>query len=257
MIYSFRQSWLNTYAMCPEQARLDLMGELPRVTTDAAAIGTSMHAGIEAKLKGEASTFTEGLEAARAEWDRLIPEIVWVQSKKPDTAWKWVAHTFRAWWDHVYPSIPGVQAIEHKFDVPLSFVGDDEIRLSGIIDLVDEDNRIWDWKTANQPYEQWEINRFKIQPTVYSYGWTGGAIEPDEYVDFVYAVMPKHANKLPQILHTKRGWAHWEWLIAQTQQIVSLIKADLDHWPLNDQGWWCSAKWCPAWKTCKGAYEGM
>jgi hypothetical protein len=50
-----------------------------------------------------------------------------------------------------------------------------------------------------------------------------------------------------------RGQADFAWLLKKVLHLAYLQECELEEWPLNDQGWWCSPKWCGKWDQCKGA----
>ena len=248
------QSWLSTAFNCLEQARLEMVNELPRVETDATAIGTSMHAGIEHVLRG--GTVDEGEVIAIDTFDALAaaPEFEWVQIKTAETAWATVSRVYWSWANEILPQLPDTWSVEHLFDVNLYEDSEVVVRLKGAMDFVGGYNDqpcVWDWKTANRPYEPWEKERWAIQPTVYTYALAqeyGG----DSY-EFTYAVCLKSRQDV-QIITVERNTGHWEWLKQQIGSLVHLIRADLPVWPLRDQHALCSPKWCSVYASCKGAH---
>jgi hypothetical protein len=252
----FRQSWLNRFLLCPEQARLDVAGELEDVNTDAAAIGTATHAGIEWVLK-EGGGQGGGIAAVEAELQAIHERgIKYVQVAKLETAMRTAVRCFKSWYEDVQPGLPQMSHIEHPFEVPLDQLDDGtEIRLRGIIDAVDEHGELWDWKTANQPYEPWEAKRFKIQPTCYTYAWAHENELLGQSLTFNYSVISK-SNRKPQLIAVERHLDHWSWLAQQCRILVEMHRAELAQWPLVDDGWHCSPKWCSAWAGCKGAHLG-
>lgn len=255
-VYEISQSWLGSFFNCPEQARLEMEKELPRSESDATAIGTAVHAGIESVLLG--ATLDEGAQSALATFMGLtqLDGFRWVQIKTQDTAERTVLRCFWAWANEIYPQLPTIQGVEQPFNVVLWDGPDRQIRLAGTIDCVtsNEDGsiEIFDWKTANRPYEEWEAKRFKIQPTVYTYALAQEHGEDVEY-DFTYAVMLKSKQDV-QLITVQRDARHWDWLREQVAGITHMIDADLPVWPLRDQHALCSPVWCPAWENCKGAH---
>jgi hypothetical protein len=250
------QSWLNTAMNCPEQARMEMLGVLPRVETDATAIGTAMHAGIEAVLRDGLNP-EDGVQHAIAEFTRLteLDEFRWVQIKTMDTAVATVQRVFWSWANEILPQLPDTIAIEHKFDEVLYENDSLQVRLQGAIDFIGEDYNgnpcVWDWKTANRPYEAWEKERWAIQPTVYTYALSkmyGG----DNY-EFTYAICLK-SRQDTQLVTVTRHSGHWDWMREQIASVVHLVQADLPRWPLRDQSALCSPKWCSNWDNCKGAH---
>ena len=252
---TFSQSWINTFLLCPEQARLEMMGLLPRKESDATAIGSAMHAGIEAVLGG--ASITDGEAAAIDTLEELIalPTFEWVQIKTRDTAAKTLQRVYYTWANEVYPQLPGPRAIEHKFDIEIGIVNGRLLRIKGAIDYIDELGDVWDWKTAasDRMWEQWSVDRYKIQPTVYTLALAHEENDFETPRDFHYCVMFK-PSQAHSIYSTTRTQAHWDWLTRQCKSIAYMLDADLPVWPMNDQHALCSQKWCTAWSSCKGAH---
>jgi hypothetical protein len=249
--YEFRQSDLNTYNMCPEQYRLDKAGELPRMETEATAVGTAVHAGIEAVLRREV-TLDEGHDRAVEAFAELVPTIQKWNKADEQTCFHHVMNCYSAWADQVYPMLGEPMFIEESFKVLLSETPKRRIWLKGTVDFVDSDGDIWDWKNMGSEIPGWEAERFKIQPTAYTLAaHKAWGIESPK---FYYAVMLKRAKPAPvQVLEVRRNERHWEWLRQQAEVLAMTIEANMPRWQLRDQGWHCSPKWCGAWDRCKGA----
>lgn len=251
-VYTFSQSWLNTFMNCPEQARRDLVGELPRQETDATAIGTAMHSGIEAVLRG--GSVADGEAAAKEELGRLVdlPHFRMVQAKTIPTMVKTMMRCYSIWVDNCLPGLGHPLYVEETFTVDGLAQG--RARLKGTMDFVDDRHEIWDWKTSGRPYETWEKERWAIQPTAYALGLQqllGQRLDP---VHFNYAVCIKGGKQQYQLLSVQRTQKHMLWLEEQITSIIKLIEADLPVWPLRDQHALCSPKWCPVYSDCKGRF---
>jgi hypothetical protein len=251
----FHQSWLNTFQKCPEQARLSMRGELPRVETDATAIGTSLHAAIEhALLMG--ADYDECLNEALLKFLELseLPHFEWKQVATMATAQRYIANCFTAFYRWVLPTLGEPLSIERYFKVPLDEYRGYKVMLAGTWDVEFHDS-LKDWKTAGRPYEAWEVDRWYIQPTAYAYAHSvlrGGPMPAFEYI-----VHLKGATvQPPQRLLVQRHEGHVEWLRQQLRRIIDLYEAT-EHgeraWPLMDQSWHCSPKWCSVYSECKGA----
>lgn len=249
--HTFHQSDFNTFFKCPEQLRLKLAGELPRRTSDAAYVGTAMHDAIEVVLRG--GSRTDGHDRIAERWLNPPDDLEMVQVKNLATAQAQSHRCFDAWVEHVHPQLTVPVWIEERFKVLLHEDDERTIWLGGTVDYVDEVLGLWDWKTAGRAYEGWEVDRFHIQPTVYSYAWATITLDYEPH-DWTYAVMVKGSQPKVQFVRTQRHGGHWTWLRKQAIAMARLIEADLPQWPLHDQGWWCSAKWCPVWSQCKGAH---
>lgn len=256
---TFHQSWINTFAKCPEQGRLQMLKLLPRKETDATAIGTSFHSGIEVLVTG--GTDREAIDAAYAKFDELreLPEFEYVQVKTPTTARRIIFNALWGFYDHVLPTLGTTITVEQHFNLELARRGSTTLRLAGTWDLED-DEALHDWKTAGRPYESWEVERWYVQPTVYS--WAHAQINGGEMPPFKYTIAIKSGTGRSEIqrLTVQRHQGHVQWLEAQLWAIVDLFDATASGaraWPLLDQGWHCSAKWCPVWHSCKGASLGV
>jgi len=257
-VYTLSQSWINSFMNCPEQARLEMNGLLPRKESDATAIGTALHSAIEDILKTRSSQ-KSSRELGVAKLQELIagPTFQWVQIKTEETAIKTFDRVFDTWMHEIFPQLPTTKFVEYEFDVVLDRTDTRLIRLKGAMDFVDEFGDIWDWKTSNRPYEQWQVDRFKIQPTAYTLGLSLSTT-PDQFefgdeMTFHYAVMFK--SKPESSIHTTtRNAGQWNWLVHQCKTIIDMVEADLKTWPMNDQHALCSPTWCTAWDSCKGLH---
>jgi hypothetical protein len=258
----FSQSWVNTFLNCPEQARLEMVGELPRVESDATAIGSALHAGVEHVLRGH--SMDAGWECANDTLSELIaqPNFEWKQLKTEDGVRIALERVYWEWQNEIYPQLPDTMAVEFPFDIVVTTIKDRVIRIKGAIDYVgigpDNVLEIWDWKTAAsfRNWQQWEVDRFKIQPTFYSLGLlmsTSPEQLSTDQITFIYAVMSKSRQE-HSLYTTQRGPADWAWLTQQLTSITHLIDADLPSWPMRDQHALCSPKWCTAWDSCKGMH---
>lgn len=263
-VHTFRQSWLKTADTCLQRARLEWAGEFERWETDAASMGTAIHAAIEASLTdlrdyGCPLTIEDAIEVAQATFSELmaLPNFRWVQVTEP-TARKDIAAAVRAWHERVLPDLEPLH-MELNFG-PLVLHEDDQrvIQLTGSIDYVDMALGLVDWKTANRRYERWEYQRWAIQPTVYTWaasqlGIYGGEMPADGH-PFTYFVFLKGGDRGDvQQLTVTRTPADWGWLKRKCFSLAILHEAGLPEWPRNDNHALCSERWCPAWSICKGA----
>jgi len=246
------QSWIGTFFNCPEQARHEMTGSLPRKETDATAIGTAMHAGIEAVLKGD--SVENGNLVAVATFAELIelPEFQWVQIKTPETGFATVERTFHSWANEILPQLPTTFGVEVGFDWPFFETDKYVVHLKGTMDFVGESENgleVWDWKTAGRLWDAYET-KWKIQPTIYT--WALAQEFGARAYDFVYAIMLKSKQDV-QVLITERDERHWKWLEMQLMSMLPLIESDFPHWPMRDQHSLCSPKWCSVYDVCRGA----
>lgn len=282
-VLTLHQSDIKDFVKCPEQARrswgVGPDGLDPPTTsqqTDAASIGTVLHSVIEQDLEFgfPFKRVTEAQAFGRNTFGELITQYmengdVYVPSSFGDDVDKclgtlddlvasWFKSKERAYWRTRDRSS---YLLEEYFDVPFLDRPDGKIikaiRLGGTIDLVDlERNELNDWKTASRPYQRWEHQRWDPQPTVYTYGaMTNGFVTPvDGELTFNFKVFMKKGIVECDTVTVQRSQGQWTWLTELVNGIALMIESDLPSWPLRDDGWWCSPKWCPFYQECKGVY---
>lgn len=256
--HRFRQSWLKTALQtCLERSRREHAKTLPEWETDAACIGTAMHAAIEGTIAAGGLPLWQTLELWDEAWEALVAQenFRWIKYK-PNKAREFGHACTLAWHELVLPTLSLDDCLtEWQFGKPedgqalVTIVDTDErvIDLSGTVDYVDS-GTILDWKTSSRgPYVPWEQKRWAVQPTVYCFAHEQAFGVPAE---FEFVVMDgSDVQRLP----IQRGPEHYQWLGQQCNDLAKLIEMELPVWPTNDAHALCSAKWCPAWDTCKGA----
>lgn len=262
-------SWLKTTDLCLERARMEHVGTMPLIESDAACVGTAMHHAVEHCIAAEGLPLEQMLELAQDEFTRLTkldgtngdPN-----ARHKEGVFKWIKYTEQQaralvdaftmmWFNEVWPTLsPGGESEWVFGDTPedpqVVLVDDDErvIELSGAIDYVDG-ARLKDWKTSGSgPYKKWEYERWALQPTLYTYA--RNAVYGYERPEFEYVVM--HAKGV-QRFTVQRGPEHWDWLATKCEDIARQIELQLPSWIKSDNHALCSERWCPAWAQCKGA----
>lgn len=257
-----RQSWLGDALICPQRARYALGLPSMRRGSDATAIGTAVHAGIEQYLGGHVSdldTFLGNILAyVSQEMDKDIKrtEI----SEDPEKMERCVTAMGTAWWTDIRPVVPMGGKIEHKFEAPTGMTASDgsEIWFEGTIDYVAPDGTLWDWKTSSRTYFGKEKQSQAHQPTVYVAASRRLGLIPDtpEPSLFRFGVMVRQVTPKSQIVTVQRGPEHIEWLTRQTRSVVdtALRSWGQPDWMMNDQHNLCSPKWCDYWTVCKGVH---
>lgn len=267
----FRQSWVDTYlSKCAEAARLDHYDPLPESNTDASAMGTAAHAGCESMLTH--GDFHRAEAAVISEWQRLEASgLRYVKLKDPKACLSHAIRGFSIWHDEVYPQLGTPLMVEGRFEVAL----DDRVGIRGTMDLVmtgSEQPVAVDWKFPSRAYEPWEKERFAIQPTTYATALVRqGVCEWPVQFDYWVIIRGKpvkftptaanradHKDNNPQLISVTRTEKHEAWLLEQLHQAADLMDATeaghVKRWPLNDQSWFCSEKWCERWAGCRGRH---
>lgn len=263
---------------CLEHLRMATVAVGPRTETDAATVGTLLHATIEEELKnGFFADENECVEWAAAAYVLLLEEYqagdaTYVMSTFKDhtAAITSLANLARSWYRSDLRTdllTDDNKEVEWFFDLPF---GEFEVkkhgrkseiipvRLAGMADLVWR-NRVDDFKSASSEYKQWECQRWGRQPDVYTWAAAeSGLIVPDKndeyhfnFQVFVRRAVPVGVQTVPVV----RTSNHWAWLRTIVGNVVNLAyNMGLDRpWPLDDQHVLCSPKWCEFWSQCKGS----
>lgn len=260
-IIYLRQSGLSTYQDCPERSRFEWFDPEPELTTDAAAIGTACHKGVESNLEdrrlgfGPQST-ADMIELAKREfaWIEAEEGIRYVQGTRED-AMQFITTCIPSWRAFLEPYIPIDEhlKLEFEFDVHLMTWHGWEVRLVGTMDCLHR-YAIDDWKFKGQAVKQWEAQRSDIQSTVYSHA----AVELGLLqwpVTFNFGVVRKlktkeSAERVPVLRHPE----HVDWLCRQIDGMLTMWEkiGEQGPWPTIDSGVLCSERWCNNWSRCKG-----
>jgi len=250
---AIRQSWLNDFLLCPERARRNVVEPDANIGSDLTVIGTAMHAVIEQVLSGEidpgaaAEAAPEALQmAAEAEpWKStgLTPEEMVGQTRLMSAAWA----------DNVYPIMPPGGQVEYRFEFQIGEADGTPVWFEGTIDYVAPNNTVWDHKSASRKYQQWEKQRWAVQPSVYCAAAVHDGLVTQVPVKFFYDVMLRNGDT--QIVELQRDIGHISFVRKQALSAAQFaLRYGMDNpWPLNDQSALCSHIWCPFWDTCKGA----
>lgn len=286
-VLSIHQSDLKDFLACPEQFRVtrgiqpggDFLEphEQLRIENDAALIGTICHLAFETDLRDQTFTSLAQLKNwAKRQWHEACrgfletgvefrqenyvthEKAIQVMSAVLERWWK---STERGYWTMAAQDHGNLLHFELDFNVPLIVKREgryQKINLGGTIDLLDlYEQRVVDYKTASRAFTRWEHQRWGIQETAYTFGAASlGLLKPhdDGNYQFDFRVFVKGEKGEPQSLTVYRSPDQWGWMIRQTENMVQMMESEVAHWPLRDDGWHCSPKWCPIWKDCKGAF---
>jgi len=263
--YTVRQSGFKDWLACPEMARRKWYDGLRSNDSDATVTGTALHLYIENRCTGHSQ------EEARQEATVWLQQRVdardfdFLQVKTGQTMFRNLNTMIESFESDIWQHVPEVEGVEVGFDVLFDErVGSDGpqfLHLSGTIDMIDTDGGLWDWKSAGdiyRQYEQWQIDRYYPQPTVYCAARSVEAGEDPfttrQVSSFTFGVMQKGTTPKAQMFVTSRDAASYRFLARQLWAIVDQYDnlGPQNHWPLIDQSFLCSAKWCPNWADCKG-----
>lgn len=248
-----RQSSLNDMAICPERTRLKQVMPAFITATDATAMGTAVHLGIETILGGQ--SLQDGREAAHAEFASLKAKGFKQTNLKPELYETHIDAMLDAFYGGLLPEVEVGGEIEYRFCVPMDILVEGyEVWLEGTMDYVSPSGIIWDWKTANRPYNGKDKQSTSIQASAYvmAANIMGLCQLPAE---FRYGVMLRQEAPKAQIVYLTRNENHITWLHRTVEPYVryALTTGFNQYWMRNDTGTLCSEQWCSHWSVCKGA----
>lgn len=247
-VHRVRQSTLGDLTLCAERTRYNAYGLVPRVETDSTAIGTSLHRAIEVFLahgRDEDEAFFAGGEM----FDSLLPSILWT-SYTEQTALDYYRHAYDRFLELVVPALGASQQCEVEFEFPLYEDDDRVIVGTGTIDCVDSQHGLLDWKTGKRKYSQNEKQRSSVQASMYTLA--AHTLGFGDHTQFTFVVFPLGARDV-QWVTVQRAPSDWRFLEKVALQYCQMVERQLDAWPMNDNGWHCSERWCQAYDRCKAA----
>ena len=159
-------SQVNTYLGCSLKYRFQYVDKIPRPWRVAAmAFGTSVHAAVEwfhrERLAGRSVELTEVLKVFDADWyAQNVEPLVFSERESKDS----MAEKGRAMLQLYVESTNGIKpvAVEQFFELDLVDPETGEVldvRLRGVVDLVEEGDTLIDLKTAGRTLEQGGLER--------------------------------------------------------------------------------------------------
>lgn len=159
-------SQVNTYLGCPLKYRFQYVDKIPRPwRVSAMAFGSSVHAAVEwfhrERLAGRTPDLTDILKVFDADWyAQNLEPLVFSERESSDS----LAEKGRGMLQLYAESVNGIKpvAVEQPFELDLADPETGElleVRLRGIIDLVEEGETLVDLKTAARTLEQGGLER--------------------------------------------------------------------------------------------------
>jgi putative RecB family exonuclease len=159
-------SQVNAYLACPLKYRFQYVDQIPRPwRVSALAFGISVHAAVEwfhrERLAGRTPDLAETLKVFDADWyAQNLEPLVFSERESKDS----LAEKGRQMLQIYAESVNGVRpvAVEQSFELDLADPETGElleVRLRGVIDLVEEGETLVDLKTAARTLEQGGLGR--------------------------------------------------------------------------------------------------
>lgn len=270
----FRQSGVNDARMCLEMTRQKQAGSYVDRNNDSALIGTAVHAGIEAVLYGLVDQYAVALEDAVDEATGVLQD-GWGNCRQTlnislHDAMAMATDGVTRWWKGYLPSIITdieqgweIIGVEQGFEQTVAVREDYDIGIQGTADLVmahhaDQRFRVIDWKTSKGAYggsNYWKHDRYSVQPTFYLTAFADMLGMPIEHGSFEFVRIGRgQTSQEVEVTLISRTVEDTGFLITELDALAGLDPAK--PWPLGPSDWWCSPKWCPHWKNCRGSFIG-
>jgi putative RecB family exonuclease len=159
-------SQVNAYLACPLKYRFQYVDKIPRPWRAAAmAFGTSVHAAVEwfykERLAGRKADMADVLKVFDADWyAQNVEPLVFSERESKDSLAEKGRAMLQLYVDSVNATMP--VAVEQPFELDLADPETGElldVRIRGIIDLVEADQTLVDLKTAGRTLEQGGLER--------------------------------------------------------------------------------------------------
>lgn len=251
-------SHLGLACRCPEACRRRYIeGEIvpPGI---AAAKGTSLHHGASANFQQKISTYVDlpeenlvescveqfKLQAKHGEYQLTPEETARGKRVVVAEATDDVARLARV---HSQQQAPCYQPMATELSIRKSLPNCSH-DLLGIVDLIDNTDAIVDLKTTARKKQQHEAD-VSVQLSVYyvlfrsQYGRAPRTLRLDTLVQ-------TKTKTERQVLETQRTEADIDVLAHRMNAVLEMHRAGV-YVPANPDDWFCNAKWCGYWSTCK------
>lgn len=254
-----RQSIINKMQNCPASygykdtwGYLEMLGESLTVGDGLHWCAANHMQGIDPQLTMEA--FDAYMET------KLETDYDWTIGKIPNYGdlRQEILDAYRLWIFQIYlPNLDKAKSLqaETTLYMPLS----DDIWLEGTPDLVVNGDRIWDWKTAKSD-RQWNQMKadYALQASLYLA--MHNANTEQGLTKFTFAVYNR-AKAEWSTLTTLRNEQEMRSALLTALEYGKQIRAGafpatpvVSEFMKRKRGWYCSARWCPAWNVCEHKY---
>jgi len=247
-----RQSWINNFLRCPEQARQERLGLVQQKETTDLLRGNAVHAAIEhaglLRMGGQeevdydelidvSDTFIADNSTAVDVWRDTYESVVDVCRANVTT-----------WYNELNPILDPV-GVEQTFSKSMGVRHGVQLILTGTADWTDRSGVLWDWKNPSRHYPAWEKKRWDIQS--HAYTW---ALEKEQFNLAVFAKGDLQVIEIHRTEAQKEAFIELCWSIVPTLLTIG----EATTWPQRWEGWHCSPKWCPVWQAgkCRGEHLG-
>lgn len=251
---------------CPEQFRLRYVEHIPELSSWTLHAGRTFHAVVEVALK--AVMAGTGLLSVAALDDLFL--VKWQEEIRKEEAKSW----FFGWENPAQPKdqperlkadyrklvrlaregvLPTLRPrlVEHTFEESFHSLHDldSTFTVKGVIDLVEEDWLLSDWKTTERVKDE------KLDPQFPFYSFLVSELSkrPDVRVQKIYMVREPDFGVRLQRRRYVVGEAHRRWFRRVASDVALMVASGA--YVMNPGGWWCSEAFCPHWRGCVGELQ--
>jgi len=258
-------SKIETAMKCPEQFRLRYIEKIPEMSIMSMLSGRVIHAINEHYLKavanGKAAPSAKDLDDLfLKEWEDQTKEeeekagfIGW--SVDPDEPVEKIYSESRTMIQFVHAEVlpkvkpmmlngePGVEyTVKDKYETE----DGDSFLVWMVIDLMEEDGTITDWKTTGKVSKNATKSWFQMA----AYSTFGARVMKVETVNArkIFLVLGKRPKV--EVVNYLMGPSHREWFKRQAVATWKMAKAGA--FVAGPNGWWCAQDWCSFYAMCQG-----
>lgn len=263
----YSSSQLDTFLSCPRKYKYKYVDRIKTESTSPALLfGRCIHAGMEGNFsqkvysredlpkKKVVDIFAEGMELEKDSVD-------WGNSSASQEIDCGAALIKLYMEEYSKPIIP--MKVEHKFLVPVPGM---DAKLVGIIDLLETDFTLLDFKTSSKSPSPSSIARYKRQLAAYTFGLLK-LKETNEFTERQLQkikALSRIPSRLDFLIKTKKPQIKIEKDISinlyDIKHFIGLIKTmdnsiESNIFPKNVEHYLCSPKYCDYWELCKKSDE--
>lgn len=247
---------LETYCMCPERYRRRYIEGEKIPPGIAMVVGTGLHAANRANMAQKIKTRRDlprkeiqdlavaGFEAGTKDGLTLTPE---EHSRRVHVMADAVKNTMMLATIYADQQAPDYQPTLVEKVVTLALPGTHDIK--GVLDLATEKRQVVDFKTGAKKKNQADADG-SVQLTTYSAMYQAETGSPPAEVLLDVGIITKAGNPNRQVLKSQRTPRDLEVLANRINAATQAIQAGLFP-PTTPGAWWCAAKWCGYWSTCR------
>lgn len=253
MIESLSSSKINLYLQCSLKYKFQYIDLIPKpFKPSGVALGTTIHSTLswfhKELMKGNEVTLERLYKIFDADWysEKVDTDI---RYKEGETEMKLVVMAKEILGLYFQNPIKEVKGVEVPFLIPLINPSDGKelgINLEGIIDLIEEDETVVEFKTSQQTISQDDIKDY-LQLTCYSYAYEMLYQRPPKLLKMVNFVKSKKPKMI--VSETKRKKSDYERLFYLASQVLKGIRSEVF---FPRQGFWCKdceyEEYCKVWK---------